>query len=230
MDADSARPRRNPPVGIDHPVQWVVCLLTAMLALFLLADQPRLDAPGAPATLLYAGTVASLAAAALNFPPLFFRLPHGGRWLCFAAVLVAAAIIGTAHAGVKTAWMKTAQGKQEAAAQAAVESQRAAAERAQQDADAAREKVAEGNRNLNACFSTFGHEIPKLSAQVKDGLENPASFEHVRTEAIGDSAAPFNVVLTFRGQNTFGAIRTNTLSAKINPADCSVEAVGNATD
>ena len=226
MAADVVRPRRNPPVGLDHPVQWIVCIVAALLAAVLVVDVPRLTAPGAPAPLLYTSGAAALIAAAVNFPPIFYRLPHLGRWLCFVAVLAAAALISTAHAQVTSAWARTPQGMAEAEA----ERQQAAGKQAEADAESARQRVAQGNHALEACFSTFKHDIPSLSKQVKEGLENPSSFEHVRTEAIGDSTAPFNVVLTFRGQNAFGATRIETVSAKINPADCSVEAVGNPSD
>lgn len=228
MADDAARPRRSTPVGIDHPVQWIVCVVTALLALVLVVDLPRLTAPGAPAGLLYASAAAALIAATLNFPPLFYRLPHLARWSCFATVLGAAALISTAHGQVAAAWARTPQGLAEIEA----ERQQAAKQQAQADADAdaARQRVAQGNQALEACFSMFRHDIPSLTRQVKEGLNNPSSFEHVKTETIGDSTAPYNVVLTFRGENPFSAIVTETVSAKINPADCSVEAIATPTD
>ncbi|WP_425228829.1 hypothetical protein [Sphingomonas sp.] len=190
MATDNARSQRTPPVGIDHPVQWVVCIATALFAAVALIDFPHLDAPGAPAGLLYLATAAVLVAAALNFPPLFFRMPHVARWLSFGAVLGAAALISTAHAQVAAAWTRTTQGAAEAVLQATVEAQAKAAAAQQASADRART----AGDAAAALEARKPHLCQTLVGQVVDGKR----VVEINNVTVAPSVQP-NEVLTCTG-------------------------------
>ena len=145
------------------------------------------------------------------------------------------AAVGSVTGQLHNAYSKTPEGAKEAAADAvnarkaaievanaersaAARAKRAEAEKAANDAKVV---VEVNEKRLKNCFSTFGNEIPALSRQVRDSLNNPRSFEHVKTE-IGDVPLEFNVYMQYRAQNGFGAIITTSVWAKINPDDCSV--------
>ncbi len=88
--------------------------------------------------------------------------------------------------------------------------------------------IAETQRKVQQCINWQG-QIPSLVRLTKDALHNPRSFEHVRTEMklVGnnpETSLP-GVVMEYRAENAFGAIRTESVSAFIVPDDCSVRAI-----
>lgn len=221
-------------------VQWIVtvCLLFAIPAFFV--NTRMLKAPGAPVELYWSVAAMAVVLTGLNAPPVFFRLKGLVRLAVHALVFVFLGLAGQALGGVEEAYRRTPEGKNEAIDNQVMQQMRAQeqaeaqAESARQEKmlteDAAREGRVQAARDaLESCFSTFGHQIPKLTNAVEASLENPASFEHVKTEA-AEQAGGYNVIMTFRAENGFGAIRTATVPAKINTEDCSVENIGDARD
>ena len=54
---------------------------------------------------------------------------------------------------------------------------------------------------------------------IKSQMNNPKSFEHVKTitRYINDVKEPYVLLqTTFRGENAFGGVVTNTIKAKVN--------------
>ena len=67
---------------------------------------------------------------------------------------------------------------------------------------------------IEGLFSTWDGSLPSLKEQVKDNLQNPDSFEHVDTQ-YRDDGDGLTVKMKYRGENGFGAIRTQTVTAKV---------------
>ncbi|MBX7132473.1 MAG: hypothetical protein K1X67_07330 [Fimbriimonadaceae bacterium] len=185
------------------------------------------------AVFVYSLTIVALAVAAVGLsPPLFFRFPAWGRVGAYVIGLVAfIAVIWTFNIA-HTAYERTPKGAAEAAALKAEEA--AQADLARQEArlqaslavaEEAERSLAETRSRVQRCINWRG-QIPSLVRIVKDGMHNPRSFHHVRTEmrVVGTTGVPA-VVMQYRGENAFGAIRTETVSAFIAPDDCSVRAV-----
>jgi len=87
-----------------------------------------------------------------------------------------------------------------------------------------KKKHAEPQRQLEAAKErkkefreSFGHDGRHriLAAFVKRRLHNPDSFEHVNTKVIEDGEN-YIVRMTYRAENGFGAIRTDTTAVKVN--------------
>jgi hypothetical protein len=89
------------------------------------------------------------------------------------------------------------------------ESKRIAAE--QEAARKAAEAEARKKR-IEACFRPDGSHR-SLSAQVKEAMKNPASYEHVKTVYV-DKGDYVLVKMTYRGTNSFNAVVTNAVVAK----------------
>jgi len=70
------------------------------------------------------------------------------------------------------------------------------------------------------CLSSWDGSCPDLVKQVKKGLHDPNSFEHVETK-YAVSGDHFQVIMTFRATNGFGAKVLTKCSASIS-ADCEV--------
>jgi hypothetical protein len=88
--------------------------------------------------------------------------------------------------------------------------------------------LSDAQRKVHGCINWRG-QVPALVRQVRDSLHNPRSFEHVHTEMrIKGDHPPLGVpvvVMEYRAQNGFGAIRTDAVTAMIVPSDCSVDSV-----
>lgn len=222
--------------------------LAIVLALFILLiaafEMRKVGVPGVPAIWAYVGLGFAIVTLLLQLPPIFYRLQRWGRIGASLMLPGAVIVFGVAAQEMDPAWSKSPAGIREAAAAVEmakrdaaerVERQKemAAAQAEQQIADEkeAKQRDAEAARKaVEACFSTFAHRLPALEQQVKDGLENPHSFEHVKTVATDPDYYGHNVEMTLRAQNGFGAIRTATVTAKINPTNCSVEDVSSVRD
>ena len=65
-------------------------------------------------------------------------------------------------------------------------------------------------------FSFWDGSHTTLVAFVKERMHNPKSFEHVETR-FADGGIDYGVIVTmkYRGTNTFGAIVTNTITARV---------------
>jgi hypothetical protein len=65
-------------------------------------------------------------------------------------------------------------------------------------------------------FSFWDGSHNNLVAFVKERMHNPKSFEHVET-TFADGGIDYGVIVTmrYRGTNTFGAIVTNSITARV---------------
>jgi hypothetical protein len=79
---------------------------------------------------------------------------------------------------------------------------------------------AEANRasqrkaTIEGLFSEWDGSLPSLEKHVKTHMHNPASYEHVKT-LYTDKGSYILVSTTFRGTNAFGAVVTNSVTAKV---------------
>lgn len=74
------------------------------------------------------------------------------------------------------------------------------------------------------CFSSWDGSNRELVKFVKNNMNDPKSFEHVKTNYwVGKDYAV--VEMQFRGKNAFNAVVTNVVSAKINLEDCTIISV-----
>lgn len=230
--------RRKKPFILFSIIQWVIAAFFGLVALVMTVDVSKLGVPGAPVALFWVALGTTAVVAMGLSPPAFFRLPRMGKIGVYVAAFVGF-VISVIYVGqMNEAYSKTPQGAKEAAVQAAADRQAAEekaliaradaiasdAEKRVADVKAAEQRTAEYGRKLEKCFSFFGHGIPKLTTHVKDALENPRSFEYIRTERLENtsSESPYNVELFFRAENGFSAIRTASVRANINPDDCSI--------
>lgn len=215
-----------------HVAQWGVVAFLAIACLGSALGASEFKAAGVdPSTYFLA--IAGMAVVSVGLlPPLFFRLPLWGRVGAYALGLVAFVAVVWTSSTASEAYERTPKGAAEAATLKAEEA--AQTERARQEASqkANRAVLAEAERDLadtrsrvQRCINWRG-QIPALVRTVKEGMHNPRSFEHVRTEMriVGSSGVPA-VIMQYRGENGFGAIRTQAVSAFIAPSDCSVSAV-----
>jgi len=63
-------------------------------------------------------------------------------------------------------------------------------------------------------FSGWDGRHMKLARQVKTSMNNPKSFEHVKTTYV-DHGDYLNVVVMYRGENLFGGVVTNSVIARV---------------
>ena len=230
-------------------LSWSGTALCLIVITSLFSDYGRINLPDGPNVLFWFCEVAGLAAAILLAPPVFKRssqLAHACGFVFMLALFIAANI-ETQQAF--DAYMATPAGQQEQAAVNAKAQQEAAvaaaarakyvaspeyvadqAKAAEQQANDAAEKSKKFDEDLNDCYSTFGHAIPKLTSQVKDSLENPSSFEYKDTTTIGGIDSLYNVEMAFLAQNGFGVTRTASVRAKVKPDDCSIADIDEITD
>jgi len=242
MDSESDELESPPKPGILRRalrlIQWVAAVFLSLMGLILvLATLRELGAPGAPVSLFWVSVAALTIALLALFPPIFFRLPKRGGAAAYLAFVFALIFFGYEGESVSSAWEKTPQGAKEAEIRKNEEVAAAVAEDEQKAADAAEQlrqsrakAIADVNESLNGCVSTWSGGIPALTDDVKNSLENPHAFEHVETKILGPTPDGYNVEMTFRGQNAFGAIRTGWVRAEIDPSNCALKSRGPLVD
>lgn len=218
--------------------QIIAAVIVGIMALGMFAEISELSSPGAPTGLFWTTLAAGLLLPAALFSSVFCRWPGrvlGGLGFTTVGFLL---LFNFTMNDLQRAWERTPQGaaeakaaeqedRLEAAADAQREKEQAAAE-AQHDREEAQlqqqhqaeQQAKDQQQKLESCFSTFGHHLYDLENTVKDSLNNPHSFEHVETITMPTDADGYNAALTFRAQNGFGAIRTETLRATIDPDTC----------
>jgi len=198
----------------------------------------------AAAGLEIAAFLAAIAVAAvvviLLFPLVFFRLPAKAKVASYALVLpILLALAGTIGP-LAEAYKRTPSGVWEAKAEA--EAAAVQKDRDHKEAEQARQAkarhdeenvlredlryIAAAQEKVQGCINWRG-QVPSLVRYVKKSLHNPRSFEHVHSEMrlLGDNpltGVPV-IVMEYRAENGFGAIRTAAVTAKIVPDDCSVQ-------
>lgn len=67
--------------------------------------------------------------------------------------------------------------------------------------------------DIESLFSSWDGSLPSLKNYIKENLQNPDSFEHVET-SFRDDGDGLTVKMKYRGENGFGAIRTQTAIVK----------------
>jgi hypothetical protein len=219
----------------DRPSKfyWFQWLLTAMAILLLIGlknDGPRVFMPGASMPLLGTAVTVAILAALLNAPPVFYRVPRLVRpaaWLLLVAsiVLFLATIVN-----LQEAYQRTPKGADEAAMGEKIRlwDAEAAREKAKSDAEAAVQ--AAGDQQSAALMEKAEACLPRgkksLAETVKANLQNPRSFEFVDITIATVTDDQAVVFMGFRGENGFGAIRTETIRAVMDTRDCSISDIG----
>lgn len=76
-------------------------------------------------------------------------------------------------------------------------------------------KLSPHEKELKELFSSFDGSVPEVIEAVKSQMNDPESFEHVKTRYI-DNGEDVTVIMTFRGKNGFGGVLTKEATAKVN--------------
>jgi hypothetical protein len=208
--------------------------VVGLVALGMLGDREKLTAPNAPVTLFWVALAIGAATAVLLIATGLRKFHRTAVVVGYLGALGFIVLWLVTIGQVQAAWEQTPKGAAEAAWSRKADLERQAAEaqqarddaaqkRAEEAAKQAADRLTEQQQRVEACFSTFGHRLPDFENAVKDALNNPNAYEHVKTVAMPTDADGYNVALTFRGQNGFGAIRTETIRATVNPDTCKVE-------
>lgn len=239
MDETETVPVRRKPNIVLRVIQWIVAGFFGLLALALTMEIRKLGIPDAPVILFWSAMAVAIGLAVAHSPAVFFRLPGKAKVAPYLALLVWFVVFGTYAMQMQSAYERTPEGAREAAArkeQAAQDlvrdaqeareaGEKARAEESLAEAAEVQKQLEQLTEKLEGCFS-WGHQLSDLSEQVKGSLHNPKSFEHVSTELIVPDADRNNVVMTFRAENGFGAIRTAQVRAQLFAEDCTIGKVG----
>jgi hypothetical protein len=208
--------------------QWFVASFLGLMVLGSIVEAVEKQSAGADATAYWAAIAATAAVAILLSPPVFFRLPAKAKKASYALLPVAFVALVWTSTIVEDAYSRTPKGVQEAKAEAAASAAQLERERQQEEQQASLAKaeeheryVADAHHQVEKCMNWQG-QIPALVRLVKDSLHNPHSFEHVQTEVRTDRHSNTVVVMEYRAQNGYGAVRTAAETASISPDDCSV--------
>lgn len=202
-----------------QPLRGIISILSAFMLLLVGTSWKDALLPGA--SILLFGIAASLLTASvlLNAPPIYRRVPRPlkpASWFFFFigsfAFLAAMGTMGSAYsrtpAGVRDA--VAAQSKADADIATALSSARV--DSAQAERSRAEACLSRGRRSL--------------AQTVKENLQNPRSFEFVGIEIATVTGGKAVVFIAFRGENGFGAIRTETIRAVMDTSDCSIIDIG----
>ena len=213
--------------------QWMVFISVVILVLISAISIRLLRAPDAPVVAVWTMIACGLLLIVLHATPVFFRLPkklkqgvYAAIPLYFVAFVVIFMMANNAYDKTPQGQLETQQRQKDNARQAVIDAEREESKAAMASALDAQRQAEEYAQSLKACFSTFGSRLPNLETMVKEGLHNPASFEHVETIMTVPDANRHNITMMFRGENAFGAIRTGTITASVNPDNCEVEDIG----
>jgi hypothetical protein len=213
-------------------LHWIAFGIITIFVVFIAFSALKFEAAGLEITAFLAAVAASAVVVILLFPLVFFRLPTKARLASYALVLPAFAGLVWTFGAVDEAYKRTPQGvleakNREAETTSRMQFEREEKERAsqQKQLEFATQIKEEHRRKVERCVG-FRGEIPALSRLIKDNLHDPRSFQHVSTaiRTVVSTGLPA-AVMTYRAQNGFGAIRTDTVSAVINADDCSVRGV-----
>ena len=224
-------PERKKPFFLFRLWQWLVAVCYGLLAVVVAWNWAKLSLPGAPEH-LYWPTLALLSTLTLiHIPHIFFRLPGSLKTVAYLGLIAGFVMAGTFAGQVQTAYERTPQGQKEAVAREIEEKENAAATR-QSEVDKAKmdeleeatQKLSDLNDKIEGCFS-WGHRLPALETQVQESLHNPDSFEQVETVSVLPDEKGYNIVMQFRAENGFGAIRIGTAKARLIADDCGLDGV-----
>lgn len=235
-------------------LHWFTFALIAIFFAFIASFAFKFAAAGLDIAAFLAAIAGAAVVVILLFPLVFFRLPTKAKVASYVLVLPALfALTGTSSA-LDEAHKRTSQGMREAKAEAQAaalqeDRDRKAAEQARRDAEQARQAkarqdeenavrdnlqyIAAAQEKVQGCINWRG-QVPSLVRHVRESLHNPRSFEHVHSEMRLQGDNPLTgfpvIVMEYRAENGFGAIRTATVTAKIVPDDCTVHSVEFSAD
>lgn len=234
IDAPVASP--TPSGGkLPRTLQWIVFLVLLLAAAINLIPLEYRNAPGFPEVLFWASLACGFALALMHLPNVFFRLSRRLKISAYAVVLPALIFSLTVLGYAAEVYDQTPAGKIEKAKRDAADAlaakdaaERANVQRSLAQAEKSRAELEAYADKVEGCFSTFGHRLTDLEERVKSTLHNPDAFEHVKTVAVFPDAQGNNVVMQFRAENGFGALRLATVGAKLDADSCKVVDVGQA--
>lgn len=207
--------------------QWIIFAVAVMFALFSRWSLDYLGVPGVNKASIYGSVAASAISAILLCPVIFWRFGQIFRRIVYGLFIASFFFVVFALSNAISLYNKTPAGIQEAVERAKRDAQDAedhkaadALRREEEKEAAAQERADEIQRKAESCVGWNG-QISALSTEVKDSLQNPHAFEHVRTAVFGNT-----IIMTFRAENVFGALQTYTVDAKIDPDSCEIVKVG----
>lgn len=228
-------------------LHWFAFGIITLFFGFIASYALKFDAAGLEITTFLAVIAAAAVVVILLFPLVFFRLPTKAKVASYALVLPALLALAGTSGPLDEAYKRTPQGVREAKAEADAaafqkERDRKDAEQARQakarqdEENALRENltyIAAAQEKVQGCINWRG-QVPSLVRHVRESLHNPRSFEHVHSEMRLQGDNPLTgfpvIVMEYRAENGFGAVRTGTVTAKIIPDDCSVHSVESGED
>ncbi len=213
--------------------QWVISVLWSLLVLLIVvAAEGPLKAPGAPVGYFWLATAIAIGLAVALSPPAFFKFPRRGRIVAYLATLPAFVMQTLAFGGIAEAYQLTPEGvaleaerTQQEASEALIASRSQEAENDIARSQALNDRLRRIVEQQEACLG-WGGWLSDLNDSVRDNLHNPSSFEPVETRFIVPGADRMNVLLIFRAENGFGALRTATVKAQMIPASCEIVKIG----
>lgn len=231
-DAPEASPKSSGSKALRF-LQWIVFVLALLLALIGLMPLEYRGLPGFPEVQFWIALTCGIALALAHLPAIFFRLDRKLKVSVYAAILPILLFLMMVYGQAVDAFHQTPAGKIQkakrdaadalaakgAAEMAKKQRKLAQAEKSRADLEAYADKV-------EGCFSTFGHRLTDLEDLVKSTLHNPDAFEHVKTIAVFPDAEGNNVIMQFRAENGFGAMRLATVGAKLEADSCKIVDVG----
>lgn len=230
-------------------LHWFAFGIITLFFGFIASHAFKFEAAGLEIATFLAAIAVAAVVVILLFPLVFFRLPAKAKLASYVLVLPALLALTGTSSPLDEAYKRTPQGmhaaKAEAQAAALEEDRdRKAAEQARRDAEQARlaqarqdeensvrqnlAYIADAQEKVQGCINWRG-QVPSLVRHVRESLHNPRSFEHVHSEMRLQGDNPLTgvpvIVMEYRAENGFGAIRTGTVTAQIVPSDCSVRSV-----
>jgi hypothetical protein len=216
-------------------LQWAVCALAIYFVTEAASNLAWLDIVGVPEHLIYGTLAAAILLAIVHAPPVFWRLSLLARQSAYFALIPVLVLHLATERGARDAFARTPDGVREAALRADALKTLEEAERSTADAERLFAELSETQKQVEAyqkqiesCFTAFGHRLPALEKSVRGSLHNPEAFEHVETVAIVPDADRYNIAMTFRAENTFGAIRTATVKAQLVADSCELQGISEA--
>lgn len=235
-------------------LHWFAFGIITLFFGFIASHAFKFGAAGLEVATFLAAIAVAAVVVILLFPLVFFRLPAKAKLASYVLVLPALFALTGTSSPLDDAYKRTPQGMREAKAEAQAAARqedrdRKAAEQARRDAEQAHQAkarqdeenalrenlryIAAAQEKVQGCINWRG-QVPSLVRHVRESLHNPRSFEHVHSEMRLQGDNPLTgfpvIVMEYRAENGFGAIRTGTVTAKIVPEDCSVHSVESGED
>ena len=212
------------------PLRGFLSAISVIMLLLLGFKWTHAYLPGASPILFWSAVAVLLIATLLNAPPVYRHVPQRLKLSSWLSILLAPFVFSAASANMERAFFDTPAGAEVARLQALEGNRVADAAAAEADRVAAGlapnsppQTSPAGQARADRCLSRGRRS---LADTVKNSLQNPRSFEFVSitVATVTDNRAV--VFMTFRGENGFGAIRTEAVRAVMDTSDCSITEIG----